>query len=113
MVPCKENPRKGKCEGCGRKVGQEIKVTQRHHWIYQFETKTVKKNPQLALKNSNEFCFYPCHKTADALRNLCEINPKYHSIMVNVAKVMPKYMQDRLTSLCKLWLKRKGENMKK
>jgi hypothetical protein len=108
MVPCKTNPRTGKCDACGRKVGHEIKVTQRHHWIYQFKTSTVKKSPQLALKNSNEFCFYPCHKTGDALRNLCEMDPRYHPIMVKVASLMPKYMRDRFTALCKLWLKNNG-----
>jgi hypothetical protein len=113
MVPCETNPRTGKCDGCGRERGKEIKTTQLHHWIYQFETKTVKKNPQLALKNTNEFCFYPCHKTADALRSLCEINPRYHEIMVKIAKLMPKYMQDRFTSLCKLWLKHNGRVVNK
>ena len=105
MVPCEENPRKGVCDGCGRRVGMEIKTTQLHHWIYQFETKTVRQNPQLALKNSNEFCFNPCHKAADALRSLAEINPSKHKVVVTVGKLMPQKMQDRITSLCKIWLK--------
>lgn len=111
LVPCEENPRTGVCDSCGRRRGKEIKTTQLHHWIYKFETKTVKENPQLALENTNEFCFNPCHKAADALRSLAEINPDKYKIVVKVGRLMPKHMQDRFTLLCKLWLKRNGMNI--
>jgi len=106
-VPCKENPRKGICEGCGRRVNRkEIKVTQLHHWIYAFLLQTVKKNPKLALENTNEFCFNPCHRAADALRMLtADIRPENYDKVVNVAKLMPPWMQKRFSQLCRKWLK--------
>lgn len=111
LVPYPRNPRRGKCEGCGRKRGKEIKTTQLHHHIYAYETKTVKKNPLLALDNTSEFCFNPCHKAADALRALtAEINPKNYDKVVNVSKLMPPWMQDRFTKLCRLWLKEVKKN---
>lgn len=106
-IPLDENPRKGICDGCGRsKKSGEIKVTQLHHWFYKYHLSTVKKNPRLALENTNEFCFNPCHKAADALRVLtAEINPKNYDNVVNVAKLMPPWMQKRFTQLCRKWLK--------
>lgn len=114
LVPCEKNPRTGKCNGCGRRTGKDnIKTTQLHHWVYAYETKTVKKNPILALENTNEFCFYPCHKAADALRSLAELNPKYHDTVITVGKCMPEWMRERFTLLCELWLKSNGAKLKK
>jgi len=69
------DPRKHKCEACGKQVGKEIKVTALHHWWYEFSSKTVKENPMLAIKNTNELCFY-CHGLADAIRALLYANPQ-------------------------------------
>lgn len=106
MVPYPRNPRKGICEGCGRKRGDEIKTTQLHHWYYAYETKTVKKNPLLALENTVEVCFNPCHKAADALRALtAEIRPENQEKIIDIAKLMPEWMQKRFTQICELWIK--------
>lgn len=107
MVPYPRNPRKGICEGCGRKRGEEIKTTQLHHWYYAYETKTVRINPLLALDNTSEFCFNPCHKAADAFRALtAEIRPENHETIIAVGKLMPDWMQKRFTDICEKWLKR-------
>jgi len=110
-VPCKENPRRGICEGCGRRIKRkEIKVTQIHHWFYAYLLRTVKKNPKLALENTNEFCFNPCHRSADALRMLtAEIRPENYDKIVNVAKLMPPWMQKRFSILCRKWIKENRE----
>ncbi len=114
-VPCKTNPRKGKCNGCGRSIRKkEIKVTQLHHWFYAYLLRTVKKNPQLSLDNTNEFCFRPCHRAADALRMLtAEINPENYDNIINVVKLMPDWMQKNFTQLCRKWLKEKNGAMVK
>jgi hypothetical protein len=59
------------CEGCGRKIGKEIKKLDCHHWIYEFESKEVKANPILVLKNSSWTC-YRCHRLGDAIRIIHE-----------------------------------------
>jgi len=106
LVPYPRNIRVGICQGCKRQKGKEIKTTQIHHWYYAYEVNTVRKNPLLALDNSNEFCFNPCHKTADAFRALFgEISPKNYSTVIDVAKLMPPFMQKRFTQLARLWLK--------
>jgi len=70
-----EDPRKGVCEACGKsKERGEIKVTALHHWWYEFQPKTVKENPILAIKNTSELCF-GCHQVADAIRALLYANP--------------------------------------
>jgi len=61
-VYLKKKPRKGICEACGRKM-----KTQRHHWFYRFKKIEVKKNPELALLCTNEYCF-TCHRLADVIR---------------------------------------------
>jgi hypothetical protein len=69
------DPRKGICEACGKsKERGEIKITALHHWWYEFQPKTVKENPMLAIKNTSEFCFY-CHVLGDAVRALLYANP--------------------------------------
>lgn len=68
------NPRKGKCDACGKTIASgEIKVTALHHWYYAYQPKTVKENPILAIDNTSELCFY-CHDIADALRTLLYAN---------------------------------------
>ena len=102
--------RKGCCDACGRcKSKGEIKVTQRHHTKYAYETKTVLKNPALALENSLELCF-GCHKPADGFRDLLLSNPRgaLRSInrIVQVAELLPPEQQKHFTKLCRIWLKR-------
>ena len=103
-IPLQKNPRKGICSGCGRSIRkQEIKTTQIHHWLYKYLTDTVKANPLLVLENTNEFCFYPCHKAGDALRVLtADITPKYYETIVDVAKLMPRKQRERLIRLCEM-----------
>jgi len=101
--------RTGCCNACLRcKDKHEIKVTQRHHTIYAFETKTVLKNPVLALENSLELCF-GCHPIADGLRDLLLSNPRggLRSInrIIQVIKLLPKNQQDHFTKLTRQWLK--------
>lgn len=108
QVPYPRNPRSGTCDNkrCRRRRGKEIKTTQLHHHIYAFDLATVKKNPLLALENTNEFCFNPCHKAADALRALtAEIKPENYDKVIGVVELLPPWMQDRFTKLSKLWLK--------
>lgn len=47
------------------------KKTDFHHWLFEFPTKQVKKNPQLALKNTVEVSFQ-IHDLANTLRKLAE-----------------------------------------
>ena len=110
LIPYPRDIRMGICEGCGRRRGKEIKTTQRHHWFYAYKTDTVRENPFLALDNSSELCFNPCHKAGDALRALtAEIRPENYDKVVNVAKLMPEWMQERFSKLCRLWLKEMKE----
>jgi len=103
--------RKGCCVACGRcKNKGEIKVTQRHHTKYAYETKTVLKNPALALENSLELCF-GCHPIADGFRDMLLSNPRgaLRSInrIIQVAKLLPPEQQKHFTKLCRIWLKNK------
>jgi hypothetical protein len=59
------------CQGCGKTVGKEIKKLDCHHWKYEFESKEVKANPILVLKNTSWLCFR-CHRIGDAIRITCE-----------------------------------------
>jgi hypothetical protein len=105
MVPYPRNPRKGICEVCGRSIDKkEIKTTQLHHWVYKYETETVKKNPLLALENTIEVCF-GCHKICDWLRSATtETKPENFDRIIRTAKNMPEWMQRRFTKICQLWL---------
>ena len=103
--------RKGCCEACKRcKSKGEIKVTQRHHTKYAYETKTVLKNPALALENSLELCF-GCHPIADGLRDLLLSNPRgaLRSInrIIQVVRLLPPDQQAHFTKLCRAWLREK------
>jgi len=55
-----------KCDACGKTGKIDL-----HHLIYQFPTKEVRKNPQLALKNTVCLC-YKHHRIADLIRKLIE-----------------------------------------
>lgn len=59
------------CQGCNRKLGKVIKKLDCHHWIYEFDSKEVKKNPILVLKNTSWLCFR-CHRLGDAIRKIHE-----------------------------------------
>ena len=70
----RKNPRKGRCECCGRRGRTQI-----HHWIYLEPKEKVKKNPKLALKGTSELCPL-CHKWADALKAMLDTedyDPEY------------------------------------
>jgi len=100
--------RKGCCVACERCRGEGIKITQLHHAKYAYETKTVLKNPVLALDNTLELCF-GCHPVADGFRDMLLSNPRgaLRSInrIVQVLKFLPKEQQDHFTSLARTWLK--------
>jgi len=91
------DPRKHKCDACGRRVGEEIKMTAFHHWWYAFQPETVRKNPALALENTSELC-YGCHQVADAIRALLYANP---SRVANVMRCIEKKYRDRIINVMK------------
>jgi len=101
-----KNPRTGVCQGCGRSVKKkEIKRTHIHHWRYDYLPETVKANPMYVLNNTNEFCFRPCHRAADALRMLTyDITPTHYPTIVKVAKLMPRKQRKRLIELCHMFI---------
>ena len=68
------NPRKSKCDCCGRTGKLDF-----HHWIYEFETKEVKKNPILATKNGSTLCFV-CHNLANSLKHLIDNKEKINKL---------------------------------
>lgn len=61
-----EHVKQGACEAC-----QAEGRTEMHHWIYAYTTDEVRAHPQLALDNTNEYC-YKCHKVANAMKFLHE-----------------------------------------
>lgn len=70
------DPRKGKCDACGKsKEDGEIKTTALHHWWYAYQAKTVRENPLLALDNISELCFYD-HQLGDGIRALLTASPQ-------------------------------------
>lgn len=66
-----EDPRRHICQACKK----SFKVTAMHHYKYAYKPETVKENPELALENTLELCFYD-HQIADAFRTLVEANPE-------------------------------------
>ena len=108
LIPYPRNPRRGICQVCERsKEKKEIKTTQLHHWVYRYETKTVKKNPLLALENTIEVC-YGCHKICDWLKDATTgTRPENFYRIIECANHMPDWMQDRFTKICELWLDEK------
>ena len=69
------NPRTGVCVVCGKKRKTNI-----HHHRYEFKTSEVKKNPLLALENTFEVCFNPCHRLANAVVLVDKYPEKVHRI---------------------------------
>ena len=60
--------RTGVCECCGKEG-----FTARHHWVYKYKVKEVRKNPLLALENTTELCYPKCHDVANALNLIHKI----------------------------------------
>lgn len=90
------DPHKGVCQACGKSIKEgEIKVTFLHHWWYEFQPKTVKENPILAIKNTSELCYY-CHQLADAIRALLYANPKR---VADVARLLQGDQRDRFVTI--------------
>ena len=89
IITLPSDPRKGKCQCCGKIVGEEIKVTALHHWYYAYQPETVRKNPVLALDNTIEVC-YGCHQVADAIRALLYASPSRVAIVANCLKGEPR-----------------------
>jgi hypothetical protein len=83
------DPRKHKCECCGKVVGVDIKMTALHHWFYAYQPETVRKNPILVLDNTIEVC-YGCHQVADAIRALLYASPKRVAMIANCLKGEPR-----------------------
>jgi hypothetical protein len=54
------------CQACDKEGRTEL-----HHWLYAYSTDQVRASPQLALENTDEYCFL-CHKVANAIRFLVE-----------------------------------------
>lgn len=95
------------------------KKIDRHHWIYRYETKRVRADPDLAVENTVEAC-YPCHRAADALRYAAEYAEKYPERLSLIAKSMPTLMLAQLVTILSAapvekwnrtisWLKAQGE----
>ncbi len=103
-VELNEPPKKGVCEGCRKKVGSEIKLTQLHHHKYVYSKKRVIKEPMLSLENTSEFCF-SCHRYANALMNLLSIRLENIGTLVGICKLMPNDMKLKMDKLAELWLK--------
>jgi hypothetical protein len=90
VVELPYNPRKGKCNACGKSVASgEIRTTQLHHWWYAFAVKTVKENPQLAVENTSELCF-GCHPIGDAIRALLYANPQRVAMVAGLLRGEPR-----------------------
>lgn len=113
MVPYPRNPRRGICKVCKRRKGDgEIKRTQLHHTHYQYETKTVKANPLLALDNTIEACF-PCHQVLDGFRALLDMAKEER--VVKAFKVLPKHQQIKFIFIARQinkWWENGGRNHK-
>ena len=72
-------PLTGVCECCGKK-----RKCDTHHFVYAWSTKEVRLNPKLALENTAELCFNPCHRVANALKLLQENKPEIRNKLVNL-----------------------------
>ena len=74
----RERPKK--CAICGK----EFKKIDLHHFRYEFTTKQVKENPELALKNTIPLCYYD-HRIADAIRKVMD-NPERSKKIADILK---------------------------
>lgn len=111
MVPLSEPPRDGLCDGCKRTVKDGIKVTQIHHFKYQYRLPLVKEKPELAMKNTAELC-YSCHRIGDALRVMLWNKEENIHKIVDVAQLMPEDMKLKLDILSELWLSARKNKVK-
>lgn len=84
-IRIKENPRKGMCMCCLK----FFQKTDMHHWIYAYETKEVKKNPELALNNTTELCYH-CHLFANALKKCTE-----NELITNILKRIQREVNEK------------------
>jgi len=90
VVTLPYDPRKHKCDACGKSVAAgEIRVTALHHWWYAFQPDTVKENPQLAVENTSELCF-GCHPLGDAIRALLYANPTRVAMVAELLRGEPR-----------------------
>jgi len=111
MVPLSEPPRDGICDGCKRSVKEGIKVTQIHHFKYQYRLPLVREKPQLAMHNTAELC-YACHRIGDALRVLLWNKIENIDKVVDVAQLMPEDMKLKLDKFAELWLYSRKDKVK-
>jgi len=95
-------PKRGVCQACSRKVGNGIKITQTHHFVYAYSKKRVVKEPELALENTVELCWSD-HRLGNALMNLLSVKLENVGSIVKVAALMPQPMLLKMDRLCKLW----------
>ena len=95
-------PKKGRCEACGRVCGKGIKITALHHHCYKYSKKRVIREPQLSLENTSEVCF-SCHRVANSLMNLLSVKANNIKVIINVAKLMPEDMKEKLDKLAEAW----------
>lgn len=66
------------CQACGRIGRVEL-----HHWRYAYQTKVVRKMPQLALDNTTWLCF-ACHNVADAVRKVADASVTLRMKLANL-----------------------------
>lgn len=69
------NPRKNKCECCGRTGKIDL-----HHTIYLYTVAQVRENPLLSADNSFSLCF-PCHAMANNIRKILGNKALFRSIV--------------------------------
>lgn len=74
-------PLTGICQCCGKK-----RKTDTHHYAYLYSTKQVRLNPKLALENTVELCFNPCHRVANAMKLLQETKFETRIRLTNLQK---------------------------
>lgn len=92
-IPLNFNPRKGICKLCGKSIEKgEITITHLHHMIYEFTTDKVRKNHQLALKNTIEICF-SCHTALHAIQEA--IKPENQQLLIKLLNLAPKEIKER------------------
>lgn len=95
-------PKKGRCEACGRVCGKGIKITALHHHKYAYSKKRVIREPQLALEFTAELDFF-CHRIGNALMNLLSVKGNNIKSIINVAKLMPEDMKEKMDKLAIEW----------
>jgi hypothetical protein len=107
------NPREGVCDACGKSIAEhQITVTQLHHWIYQYKTAAIKKDPYKVLDNLVEFCF-GCHKIGDSLREILYLKKERLITVIQVGLLMPTEMKEKLDWVAKAWLVARKTDKKK